>query len=43
MGRMAFEEDFAAQAMQEGERATMFDLAREAKSFVDASQRAFRA
>ena len=42
IGRVALEQNFAAQAMQEGERATMFDLVREAESFVNASQRAVR-
>ena len=42
IGWVALEQDFAAQAMQEGKRATMFDLVREAESFVDASQRAVR-
>ena len=37
-----FSRQSAAQAMQEGKRATMFDLLREAQSLVDASKRAVR-
>ena len=35
IGWVAFQQDFAAQAMQEGKRTTGFDLLREAQSFVD--------
>jgi hypothetical protein len=38
---VALEQDFAAQAEQERERATMLDLLREAESFVDPTERAF--
>src|SRR5271165_3002428 len=43
IGWVAFEQDFAAQAMQERKRATMFDLVRKAERFVDPSERAVRA
>jgi hypothetical protein len=42
IGWVASKQDVAAQAMQEGKRATMFDFVREAQSFIDAGQRAVR-
>ena len=43
IGGIALEQDLAAKAMQEGKRATMFDLIRKAECFVDPSKRAVRA
>ena len=42
IGGIALEQDFAAQSMEERERATKFDCIREPEGFVDASQRRFR-
>ena len=43
IGWVALEQDFAAEAVQEGEVSTVVDLKREAERFVDARKRALRA